>query len=222
MKDLSPGDRPREKLRRRGAQALGDNELVAIVVGSGCRRRGALAVANALIVAHGGLYGLARAGCDDLVRVDGVGPAKSAQLAAAFELGRRALTAGPGERPQLRFPRDAAAYLLPTFGARPSELVGAVLLDTKHRVQRTAIVATGTLNTVHVEPRDIFREATVSGAAAIVVFHNHPSGDPTPSRDDEELTRRLRAAGVLMGIDVVDHLVLGDGCYFSFREAGRL
>ena len=222
MKDLSPEDRPREKLRTRGALALGDAELLALLVGSGCRQRGALAVAHALLAAHGGLHGLARATCGDFARVAGVGPAKSAQLVAALELGRRALTCGPSERPQLLFPRDAAAYLLPAFGSRSAEIMGVVLLDSKHRVQRTAIVASGTLNAVHVEPRDVFREATVGAAAAIVVFHNHPSGDPTPSRDDEELTRRLTAAGVLMGIDVVDHIILGDGCYYSFREMSRL
>ncbi len=97
-----------------------------------------------------------------------------------------------------------------------------MLLDSKHRVLRTTIVASGTLNAAHVEPRDVFREAAVGGAAAIVLFHNHPSGDPSPSPDDKELTRRLAAAGVLMGIDLVDHIVLGEGCYCSFKETGQL
>jgi DNA repair protein RadC len=222
MKDLSPDDRPREKLLRHGAAALGDNELVALVLGSGCAHGGALAVANHLLRARGGLHGLARSTCGDLAQVPGVGLAKAAKLAAAQELGRRTLAHAPGARVRLATPGDAAAFLLPAFGSRPAEQFGAVLLDTRHRVLRTTVVATGTLNATVVEPRDIFREAMLASAAAVIVFHNHPSGDPTPSRDDIELTRRLAAGGVLMGIDVVDHIVLGDARYCSLKEMGHL
>jgi DNA repair protein RadC len=150
------------------------------------------------------------------------GAGRAAQVLAAVELGRRTLRRGPGARPQLRTPQDAAAHLLPAHGAHPVEQFGVVLLDTRHRVLRTKIVASGTLNTTVVHPRDVFREAVLGGAAAVVVFHNHPSGDPTPSRDDIELTRRLRAAGVLMGIEVVDHLVLADARYCSLKEMGQI
>ena len=115
-----------------------------------------------------------------------------------------------------------AAYLLPTFGARATEHFGVVLLDTKHRVIRTAVIAVGTLNSTVVEPRDVFREAALGGAAAVIVFHNHPSGDPNPSPDDAALTRRLASAGVLMGVPMIDHIVLGDVRYYSFREDGKL
>jgi len=222
MKDLSPDDRPREKLLRHGAAALGDNELVALVLGSGFARTGALAVANELLRAGGGLHALARSSCDDLARVAGVGVVKAAQLLAALELGRRTLTHAPGARVQFRTPRDAAAYLLPAFGSRAVEQFGVVLLDSKHRVLRTRIVAVGTLNATVVEPRDVFREAMLGAAAAVVVFHNHPSGDPSPSPEDVELTRRLSAAGTLMGIDLVDHIVLGDVRYSSLKEMGKL
>jgi DNA repair protein RadC len=222
VKDLAPSDRPREKLWRHGAAALGDNELLALVLGSGSRRTGALAVANALLDARGGLHGLLRSTVDELSRISGVGPAKAAQILAALELGRRTLTAAPPARPQLRTPAEAAAYLLPAFGARAVEHFGVVLLDAKHRVLRTALVAVGTVNATAVEPRDVFREATAGAAIAVIVFHNHPSGDPSPSSDDVELTRRLVAAGRLMGIDVVDHVILADARYCSFRETGRL
>ena len=148
--------------------------------------------------------------------------ARAAQIVAALELGRRTLTHAPAERPQLANPGAAAAYLLPRFGGKAMEQFGMVLLDTKHRVVRTTVLAVGTRNMLCVEPRDIFREAVVGGATAIVVFHNHPSGDPTPSPDDVVLTRRIVAAGVLMGVDVVDHLVLGDVRYYSFRESRQL
>jgi len=222
MKELSLDDRPRGKLQRRGARALGDNELVALILGSGSCRAGALGLANELLKVHGGLHGLARSSSDDLDRVPGVGRAKAAQLVAAFELGRRTLAHAPAARVQLRTPREAAAFLLPEFGSRPVEHFGVVLLDTKHRVLRTSVVATGTLNSTIVLPRDVFREAMLGAAAAVLAFHNHPSGDPSPSPDDVELTRRLAAAGNLMGIELVDHIVLGDARYCSFKEAGQL
>lgn len=222
MKDLSPDDRPREKLLRNGPSALGDNELVALVIGNGVRGIHALDLANELLKRRGGVHGLARASAEDLAQVAGIGRARAAQVVAALELGRRTLAHAPSARVQLRTPREAAAYLLPTFGARASEHVGVVLLDSKHRVLRTTIVASGTLNQAIVQPRDVFREAMLGAAAAIVVFHNHPSGDPTPSPDDVDLTRRLRAAGILMGIDLVDHIVLGDVRYCSLKEMGQL
>jgi DNA repair protein RadC len=222
MKELAPNDRPREKLLVHGARALGDNELLALVLGSGSRQRGALMVANDLLAERGGLHGLVQAGCDDLARVAGIGRARAAQIVAAVELGRRTLVHAPRARLQLQSPQQAAAFLMPAFGGRAVEQLGVVLLDTKHRVLRTAVLTVGTLNSTSVEPRDVFREAALGGAAALVVFHNHPSGDPTPSPDDVEMTRRLVAAGVLMGIDVVDHIILGDVRYCSFKEMGRL
>jgi DNA repair protein RadC len=222
MKDLTPEDRPREKLLRNGPNALGDNELVALVLGNGFRGADALRVANDVLRVRGGLHGLVRSTPADLAHVTGIGPAKAVQVLAALELGRRTLACAPGARIQLRTPRDAAAYLMPTYGSRPVEQFGVVLLDTKHRVMKTTIVASGTLNSTVVEPRDVFREALVAGAAAVVAFHNHPSGDPTPSPEDEELTKRLTAAGILIGIDVIDHVILGDMRYSSFRETGRL
>jgi DNA repair protein RadC len=179
-------------------------------------------VANELLAARDGVHGLSRSSPGDLARAPGIGPAKAAQLLAAVELGRRTLTHAPRSRVQLMTPRDTAAYLMPKFGGRPVEQFGLVLLDTKYRVLRTTVLAIGTLNTTVVQPRDVFREAALGSAAAVVAFHNHPSGDPSPSPDDVELTRRLAAAGVLMGIDLVDHVILGDARYCSFKEMGRL
>jgi DNA repair protein RadC len=222
MKHLSPDDRPREKLRHHGTAALGDNELVALVIGNGSRRRDALSVANALLAAHGGLHGLTRCTVDDLVRTAGIGRARASQIVAALELGRRTLARAPSARYQILGPQEAATYLMPRFGGHRVEQFGIVLLDTKHRVMRTAVLAVGTLNSSIVEPRDVFREAAIGGAAAIVMFHNHPSGDPSPSPEDVDLTRRLVAAGMLIGIDVIDHVILGEHRYFSFKETARL
>ena len=221
MKNLLPEDRPREKLRRHGVAALGDNELLALIIGHGSRGGDALAVANALLVAHGGLHGLTRCTPDDCRRTTGIGAARAAQIVAAVELGRRTLARPGSARLQIRNAHDAAVYLMPRYAGREIEQFGIVLLDTKHRVLRTAVLSSGTLNSTIVEPREVYRAATTGGAAAIVVFHNHPSGDPTPSPEDVELTRRLAAAGVLLGIDLVDHLILGEGQYWSFKESAE-
>ncbi len=209
MKTVAPHDRPREKLQRLGAAALGDNELVAVVLGSGQAAASALDLANAVLTRTGGIDGLARARHDELTRVPGIGAARAAQVLAAVELGRRTLTRANRHRVQVTSPRAVAELLLPLYGNRPVEQFGVVLLDTKHRVMRTTVVTIGTLDASIVHPREVFREAAAAGAAAIVVFHNHPSGDPEPSKDDVELTHRLIAAGVLMGIDVLDHVFSG-------------
>ena len=222
MKGVAPHDRPREKLERLGACGLGDNELLAIVIGSGLRDADALSVANQLIDHAGGLHSLTRLGMDHLRLISGVGPARAARIVAAVELGRRTLIRGVAERPQLATPRQLAAYLLPQYGAATVEQFGIVMLDTRHRVIRIRIVSVGSLDSTVVHPREVFREAASASAAAIVLFHNHPSGDPTPSPDDLTLTTRMVSAGAIMGIDVIDHLILADQRYFSLVEAGRL
>jgi DNA repair protein RadC len=220
MKDVLPHDRPREKLERLGAAALGDNELLALVLGSGAGGHGALDLANQLLAAADGVHGLTRAGVGDLRQVRGVGRARAAQVLAAVELGRRTLVAAPAARPRLMSPAQVAAFLLPRHGAHPVEQFGIVMLDSKCRVIRVRMVAVGSLDAAIVHPREVFREAASASAAAIVLFHNHPSGDPTPSREDLALTTRLLGAGEVMGIDVVDHLILADQQYFSMVESG--
>jgi len=222
MKSIAEHDRPREKLARLGAAALGDNELVAILLGQGQPRSGALDLANHTLAAIGGIAGLARVGSDELQRIGGIGPARAAQLLAAVELGRRTVANAAGTRAQMTSPRVVAEFLLPQYGNRRVEQFGVLLLDTKHRVLRCTVLSVGTLDASIVHPREVFREAVAAGAAAIVLFHNHPSGDPEPSTEDTRLTERLMAAGVMMGINVLDHVILGDARYFSYREKGTL
>jgi DNA repair protein RadC len=215
-------DRPREKLGRIGASALGDDELLAIVIGGGTAGTSALGLAAAALAAAGGLHGLLRTGRDDLLRIRGVGDARAAQVLAAIEIGRRVLATRPRERLQVVSPRDAANYLMPEFSARPVEQFGLLMLDTRHRVIRTAVLTIGSLDATAVHPREVFRQALLASASAVVMFHNHPSGDPQPSGEDVDLTRRMIAAGQLMGIQVIDHVVLGDGRYCSLKECGYL
>jgi DNA repair protein RadC len=220
MKTVAEHDRPREKLARVGPGALGDNELVALVLGQGQPRTTVLDLANLVLTTVGGVAALARTTHDELRAIRGIGVARAAQVLAAVELGRRSVARASREREKMSSPRAVAEYLMPQFACRPVEQFGVMLLDTKHRLLRTTVLSVGTLDASIVHPREVFREAVAGGAAAIVLFHNHPSGDPEPSREDTRLTERLVAAGVLMGIDVVDHVILGDARYFSYREKG--
>jgi DNA repair protein RadC len=222
VKDVAPHDRPREKLERLGPSGLGDNELLALVLGSGSRRSDALTLANRLLEHAGGLHRLVHVSAGELQRIEGIGRARVAQVLAAIELGRRTLIRTGEDRPRLNTPQKLAAHLLPQYGSRAVEQFGIVMLDTKHRMIRIKIVSVGSLDGTVVHPREVFREATAAAAAAIVLFHNHPSGDPTPSPDDLVLTARMVSAGDIMGIDVLDHLILADQRYFSLVESGRM
>jgi DNA repair protein RadC len=217
VKDLPDADRPREKLSRAGAAALGDNELVALVLGTGTRRRSALELAHEVLRSAGGADGLLRLELDELTGIMGVGSARAARLLAAVELGRRALVREAGDRPQFRTPQDLALYLMPLYGGHRVERFGVLLLDSRLRLIRAAIIATGTADGVSVEPRDLFREALLASATHVVAFHNHPSGDPSPSSADRVLTARLLDAGRLLGITLLDHVILGAARYFSFK-----
>lgn len=222
VRRLSPDDRPREKLERLGVSVLGDNELLAVIVGHGSQRRSALAVANDVLATAGGLHALAHIHRGRLLGLAGIGRAQASRLQAAVELGRRTLLTPTPERPRFAHPRDLARYLAPRYGSHPVERFGVVLLDTKLRLLSVRVVSIGSLDTSLAHPREVFREALMVSAAAVVVFHNHPSGDPTPSRDDLALTGRLRQAGVVLGIDLVDHVILADERYYSLKEAGQI
>ena len=222
MKGLAERDRPREKLARAGAGSLGDNELVAVLLGTGVRSRDALAVAQDVLHAARDAGGLTRLGFDELTRIPGVGSSRAARLLAAVELGRRTIVREAGERPQLSTPDAVGRYLLPLFGGHREERFGVVMLDAKNRLIRAELISVGTVSASLAHPREVFRAATVASASSIAVFHNHPSGDPRPSDDDLALTRQLVGAGDVMGIQVVDHIILGDGRWFSFRAARLL
>jgi len=221
MANVPPVDRPREKLARVGAEALGDNELLALVLGSGTRSRGALVVALDVIEAAGGVQGLVRIGIDELCGVPGVGESRAARVKAAVELGRRTLFGDRDERPQMLSTGDIVEYLTPRYAGFGVERFGVLLLDQKQRVIRSLILSTGTIESSISHPRDLFRVAMLAQASFVVAFHNHPSGDPSPSVADRFMTRRLFDAGEVVGITLMDHIILGSGgSYFSFRAEG--
>ncbi len=216
--DLPAEERPRERLARHGVAALSNRELVALLLGTGSGRGSALDLADDLL--RGGLRGLAGCSLAELERLHGLGPAKATRVLAALELGGR-LASEPREPAAVfRTPEDAARYLLPRYSARPVETFGVLALDVRHRLKKESVVSVGCLTSSLVHPREVFKEAVAARAAALVLFHNHPSGDPEPSDEDLALTRRLAAAGRLMGIEVLDHVVLGAGRSVSLKQRG--
>jgi DNA repair protein RadC len=215
----STDDLPRERLGRLGARSLSDSELLALVLGHGTPRRSARDIATAILKDVGGIHGLGRTSGSRLARLAGVGEAQASRVLAAVEMGRRTLTVSPSAREPLRTPADIAAFLLPRYGTHAVERFGVLLLDSRHRYRGVHIVSEGTIDAVVALPRDVFREATIAGAPAVVLFHNHPSGDPAPTDADVLLTRRLIDAGAIVGIQVVDHLILADTRYCSLRAS---
>lgn len=214
-------ERPRERLHRDGAAALASRELLAILIGSGREGASALDIAGALLrSADGSLRRLAAATPVELAGVVGIGPATAARVSAALELGRRLAREGPLERGRIRGPADVYERCAPGMRDLAQEEFRTLLLNTQHAVLRELVITRGTLDTSIVHPREVFRAAITENAAAIVLVHNHPSGDPTPSPEDRTVTGQLAEAGRLVGIPVLDHVVVGDGRYVSFVEAG--
>jgi DNA repair protein RadC len=220
IKELPLRDRPRERLTRLGPAALSTSELVAIILRTGVGGESALTLASRLLARWGGIAGLARASLSQLVSLKGVGSAKAAQLQAALELGRRLTLCAPEERPQIRSPADAAALLSPQIGHKEQEHFWVLFLDTRNRVVGSEAIYKGSLNQSQVRVGEVFCEAVRRNCAAIIVAHNHPSGDPTPSPEDVAVTRDLVAAGQLLGTEVLDHLVIGHQRWISLRERG--
>ncbi|MGH9162195.1 MAG: RadC family protein [Vicinamibacteraceae bacterium] len=221
MKQALIMDRAYEKLGDLGPRHLDDNELLAIIVGSRRHRLRPLTLANRVLAEAAGIHGLTRVSSEELQRIRGIDTATAAQVLGAIELGRRTLTQRP-TRLHLRTPREMAAYLLPRFGNDRVEQFGIIMLDARRGVLKATAVSRGIVDGCLVHPREVFREAILRGATAMVPFHNHPSGDPSPTVDDEKITLRLLMAGDIIGIAVVDHIILGDATYFSFGEAKRL
>jgi DNA repair protein RadC len=217
-------DRPRERLRALGSANLSLTELVALVVGSGSRGSPAPVIADRILAhADGSLTRLASFDVSFLERIAGVGVATAARLAAALELGRRAAGAAGESGDHIRGPADVFARMGPRLRAAPQEEFHALLLNSRHRVVRELLLTRGILDTALIHPREVFRPAVGEGAAGIILVHNHPSGDPTPSAEDRAVTRQLVEAGRVLGIPILDHVVIGSSSYASLGdEIGRL
>ena len=214
-------DRPRERLLTHGAAALSDADLIALLLRTGARGHAAPQLAWQLLAA-GGLGALAQCAANELAAVVGIGPAKAATLLAAFEIGRRVAAKPLPRGDRIGSPEDIYRHFHPRLRDAPTEQFHIVLLDARHRVLRSVLASQGTLTASLVHPREVFRPALREAAAALVLVHNHPSGDPSPSLEDREITRRLARAGALLGIPVLDHVIVADRGYSSLREQGEL
>ncbi len=218
--DLHATNRPRERLVTLGPQALTEAELIAILLRVGVPGENAVQVGERLLQCFGGLSGLHRAPLEELMNQHGVGPAKAAQLKAALELGRRLMAEAPEEKPVINNPNDAAELMRYEMSALEEEHLRVLLLDTRNHVLGTVEVYHGSVNTSQVRVGEVFKAAIRRNATAVIVVHNHPSGDPTPSPDDVAVTRACVQAGTLLDIEVLDHLVIGQGRYVSMKERG--
>jgi len=220
IREVPIAERPRERLALRGVGGLTSAELIALVWGSGTRGRSAVDLATDALARHDGLTGLARASELELVAVSGIGVARAAQLVAAFELGRRLLADWPSTRWTIRGPHDVADRLILQMGRLEREELRVVMLDTKNHVLRVATVYQGNVSSSLVRVGELFRDAVRLNASGVILVHNHPSGDPTPSPDDLHLTAEALAAGRLLDIDLLDHLVVGHDAWISLRDRG--
>jgi len=220
IREMPPTERPRERLAARGAAGLSAAELIGILWGSGARGRSAVDLDEEALARHDGLTGLARASDLELESLPGIGAAKAAQLTAAFELGRRLMADWPTGRWTIRSPRDVADRLVLQMGRLEREELRVVLLNTKNVVLRVAVVYQGNVASSLVRVGELFRDAVRLNASGIILVHNHPSGDPTPSPDDLHLTAEALAAGRLLDIQLLDHLVVGHDAWISLRDRG--
>lgn len=222
LKECPVAERPRERLERLGPAALSTVELLTILVGSGTPRAPADHVARSILAAHPRLRGLATRRPAELAAIPGVGEATAARLASAFELARRLSRESRDRGPQLATPRAVWSHLALELRDRERERFVALCLNARNELVREVVVSIGSLNASIVHPREVFKPALACSAAAIVIAHNHPSGDPAPSREDRDVTRALADAGRLLDVPLHDHVIVGADAYFSFRDAGLL
>lgn len=220
IKELPTDERPRERLIKYGPEALSNSELLAIILRVGTREYSAIGLAEHMLGEFKGLRGIACAQVSDLGKIKGLGTAKAAQIKAMVELGKR-LAASVGEsRVIIKNPTDAVDLLMPEMRDQNQERFKGVFLNSKNEVLKISTLTIGSLNSSLIAPRELFREAISLSSASVIVAHNHPSGDPSPSKEDLNVSKRLREAGKIIGIEVLDHLIIGDGRWLSLKERG--
>ncbi|RED87736.1 DNA replication and repair protein RadC [Cohnella phaseoli] len=220
MRELPSGERPRERMQQHGAQALSHAELLAILLRTGTRNESAVYLAQRILNECGGLRKLAESGWEELTHIRGIGPAKALQLQASIELGRRIARSKLPETVKITCPQDVADLLMEEMRHYREEQFVCLFLNTKNHVIGRQTLSIGSLNASIVHPREVFKAAIRRSSASILCAHNHPSGDPTPSAEDLQLTKRLAEAGQLLGIELLDHLVIGDSSFISLKEMG--
>ncbi|TGA99483.1 JAB domain-containing protein [Sporolactobacillus shoreae] len=222
MKDVPDADRPRERLILDGAGALSLQELFAIILRSGSKNESVLQLSGRLISHFKGLDLLREASVEELEEIKGIGRAKAVQLLASFEVGKRMIRYQRDSQYTVGSPEDGANYVMEEMRSLQQEHFVVLFLNTKNQVLHKSTIFIGSLNSSIVHPREVFKEAVRRSAAAMICFHNHPSGDPTPSREDIDVTKRLVACGKMLGVDILDHIVIGDRKFTSLKQKGMM
>lgn len=220
IKDIPVEDRPRERLIKYGAEVLSNSELLAILIRVGTKNESAINIAQGMISTKEGLQFVSTSTVQELSAIKGIGPAKASQIKAAIELGRRLRNSRADHKIKINKPQDAIEILMEDMRYLKKEHLRVIFLNTKNFIIEVKDLSIGSLNSSVVHPREIFSEAIRKSSSSIIVCHNHPSGDPTPSQEDINITRRLNEVGKLIGIDLLDHLIIGDGNYISLKEKG--
>lgn len=218
IKDWPEEERPRERLIKYGVESLSNAQLLAIILRTGAGQKGVLDLSMSLLERFENLRDIDSASVSDLLSVKGLGVAKIAQLKAAFELGKRLMAETVEGRPVFSSAQDVYSYFAPRMKNLKKEVFSCLLLDSKNRLMREVRISEGTLNRSLIHPREAFREAVREAAQSVIFIHNHPSGDPSPSKDDIAVTERLRNAGEIIGIGVLDHIIIGDGRFISLKD----
>ena len=222
IRDMPEEERPRERLLALGAEKVSNAELLAVILRTGTYQDTALDLAQMVLSRAGKLRELPYLAVEELMEIKGIGPAKAVQLKAALELGRRMVVASRGYNVDITSPEDVFNYMMEEMRYLEQEEFRIILLNIKNKVLGVETVFRGGLNSSIVHPREIFRLALRRSAASLILLHNHPSGDPTPSAEDISVTRRLVEAGEIMGVNILDHIIMGEGRFLSFREKGLL
>lgn len=223
VRDLPLSERPRERLRKHGEEALSAQELLALILGRGTKNDSVLSVAQRLLSHFGDLNKLASAGLEELAQIKGIGPAKAAQIKAVFELGKRNLSSwDKTEKTKISSAEDVFRMFGQKLKGKKKEHFLVLLLDSRNRLLRAAEISVGSLDASIVHPREVFKEAIAESASRLILIHNHPSGDPKPSEADVEITKRLAAAGKILGLEILDHVIVGNKIASSLKEEGLM
>jgi DNA repair protein RadC len=219
--DMQKEERPRERLIKNGASALSDSELLAIILRTGSKKENVINLSQRILGEYN-IKQLSQINITQLMKVHGIKESKAAQISACFEIARRLESFNSIEKPKISSPEDVYRRLFPRMREQKKEMFIELCLDTKNQILKEEVISMGSLNANVVHPREVFKLALTESAAHIIVAHNHPSGDPTPSREDIEITKKLVETGNIMGITVLDHVIIGDGRHFSMKEAGHI